>query len=67
VPDSLVQEARAGTEASLATPLLPFLPLVAKQILLNKFLSDVPSMAISTDRGDADAPRRPGPPRFGFA
>src|SRR3954470_16434703 len=38
---------------ALAAPLLPFLPLVAKQILLNNFLSDVPSMAISTDRVDA--------------
>lgn len=39
---------------ALATPLLPFLPLVAKQILLNNFLSDLPSIAISTDRVDAD-------------
>ena len=38
---------------AIAAPLLPFLPLVAKQILLNNFLSDVPSMAISTDRVDA--------------
>jgi Mg2+-importing ATPase len=33
---------------------LPFLPLAAKQILLNNFLSDLPSMAISTDRVDAE-------------
>jgi Mg2+-importing ATPase len=39
---------------ALATPLLPFLPLAAKQILLNNFLSDLPSMAISTDRVDGD-------------
>ena len=39
---------------ALATPLLPFLPLVAKQILLNNFLSDLPSIAISTDNVDAD-------------
>jgi P-type Mg2+ transporter len=38
---------------ALATPLLPFLPLTATQILLNNFLSDLPSMAISTDRVDA--------------
>ena len=38
---------------ALSAPLLPFLPMVAKQILLNNFLSDVPSMAISTDRVDA--------------
>ena len=34
---------------ALAAPLLPFLPLSAKQILLNNFLSDIPSLAISTD------------------
>jgi P-type Mg2+ transporter len=39
---------------ALATPLLPFLPLTATQILLNNFLSDLPSMAISTDRVDAE-------------
>ena len=39
---------------ALATPLLPFLPLAAKQILLNNFLSDLPSIAISTDRVDAE-------------
>ena len=44
---------------ALATPLLPFLPLLAKQILLNNFLSDLPSIAISTDRVDADQLARP--------
>src|SRR6185503_11468666 len=39
---------------ALAAPLLPFLPLVAKQILLNNFLSDLPSIAISFDRVDHD-------------
>lgn len=39
---------------ALATPLLPFLPLAAKQILLNNFLSDLPSIAISTDRVDVE-------------
>jgi Mg2+-importing ATPase len=43
---------------ALATPLLPFLPLTATQILLNNFLSDLPSMAISADRVDADRLRR---------
>jgi Mg2+-importing ATPase len=38
---------------ALATPFLPFLPLSAKQILLNNFLSDLPSIAISTDNVDA--------------
>ncbi|MEX1083139.1 MAG: magnesium-translocating P-type ATPase, partial [Xanthobacteraceae bacterium] len=39
---------------ALATPFLPFLPLAAKQILLNNFLSDIPSIAISTDNVDAE-------------
>uniref|UniRef100_UPI001A9C4D86 HAD-IC family P-type ATPase n=1 Tax=Altererythrobacter segetis TaxID=1104773 RepID=UPI001A9C4D86 len=39
---------------ALATPLLPFLPLLPKQILLNNFLSDMPSMAISSDRVDPE-------------
>jgi Mg2+-importing ATPase len=38
---------------AIATPLLPFLPLTATQILLNNFLSDLPAMAIATDRVDA--------------
>lgn len=44
---------------ALATPLLPFLPLAAKQILLNNFLSDLPSVAISTDNVDAERTLRP--------
>src|SRR4029453_8803457 len=44
---------------ALATPLLPFLPLTAKQILLNNFLSDVPSIAISSDNVDPDHVSRP--------
>ncbi|WP_304639542.1 magnesium-translocating P-type ATPase [Pseudomonas sp.] len=43
----------------LVTPLLPFLPLLAKQILLNNFLSDLPAMAISTDRVDPEEVARP--------
>lgn len=37
---------------ALATPWLPFLPLTATQILLNNFLSDLPSMTLSSDRVD---------------
>jgi Mg2+-importing ATPase len=37
---------------ALAAPLLPFLPLAAKQILLNNFISDLPAIAISGDRVD---------------
>jgi Mg2+-importing ATPase len=33
---------------------LPFLPLLAKQILLNNFLSDFPGMAIASDNVDPD-------------
>ncbi len=46
---------------ALATPLLPFLPLLPKQILLNNFLSDIPSLTISTDNVDPEhlqAPQR---------
>nr|WP_169204683.1 magnesium-translocating P-type ATPase [Aromatoleum petrolei] len=53
---SITTSANFGNMVSmaLATPLLPFLPLAAKQILLNNFLSDIPSVAISTDRVDRD-------------
>jgi Mg2+-importing ATPase len=52
----ITTSANFGNMASmaLATLFLPFLPLVAKQILLNNFLSDLPSMAIATDNVDAD-------------
>jgi Mg2+-importing ATPase len=42
---------------AVATPFLPFLPLLPKQILLNNFLSDLPSIAISTDNVDAEQVR----------
>lgn len=38
----------------VVTPVLPFLPLAAKQILLNNFLSDLPSVSVSTDRVDRE-------------
>src|SRR6476659_10679143 len=58
---SITTSANFGNMVSMAfaSPLLPFLPLVAKQILLNTFLSDVPSMAISTDRVDAERVTHP--------
>jgi Mg2+-importing ATPase len=58
---SITTSANFGNMVSmaLATPLLPFLPLFAKQILLNNFLSDVPSIAISTDNVDPDSLARP--------
>ena len=58
---SITTSANFGNMVSmaLATPLLPFLPLAAKQILLNNFLSDVPSIAISSDNVDPDRISRP--------
>jgi Mg2+-importing ATPase len=53
---SITTSANFGNMVSMAfaAPFLPFLPMAAKQILLNNFLSDVPSMAISADSVDAD-------------
>lgn len=39
---------------ALATAFLPFLPMLPKQILLENFLSDVPALAISSDRVDGE-------------
>ncbi|MCX7288559.1 MAG: magnesium-translocating P-type ATPase [Rhodobacterales bacterium] len=53
---SITTSANFGNMISMAmaTPFLPFLPLAAKQILLNNFLSDLPSLAISSDNVDAE-------------
>jgi len=53
---SITTSANFGNMISmaLATPFLPFLPLAAKQILLNNFLSDLPSLAISSDNVDPE-------------
>ena len=58
---SITTSANFGNMISmaLASLFLPFLPLLAKQILLNNFLSDVPSMAIATDTVDAGVTRSP--------
>ncbi len=58
---SITTSANFGNMVSmaLATPFLPFLPLAAKQILLNNFLSDVPSIAISSDNVDPESVSRP--------
>lgn len=37
-----------------ASLFLPFLPLLAKQILLNNFLSDIPAIAIASDNVDPE-------------
>lgn len=39
---------------ALASVFLPFLPLLASQILLNNFLSDIPATAIAGDRVDEE-------------
>jgi Mg2+-importing ATPase len=48
---------------ALAAPVLPFLPMSAKQVLLNNFLADVPAVTLATDAVDAAqvaTPRRLG-------
>jgi P-type Mg2+ transporter len=44
---------------AFASLFLPFLPLLAKQILLNNFLSDIPSVFIARDRVDPVWMRKP--------
>lgn len=50
---------------ALGTLFLPFLPLTAAQILLNNFLSDIPSLAVASDRVDPEAVARA--PRWNVA
>jgi Mg2+-importing ATPase len=44
---------------AVASLFLPFLPLLAKQILLNNFLSDFPALAIARDNVDPELTLRP--------
>jgi Mg2+-importing ATPase len=44
---------------AVASLVLPFLPLLAGQILLNNFLSDIPALGLASDRVDAELVRRP--------
>jgi Mg2+-importing ATPase len=44
---------------AFASLLLPFLPLLASQILLNNFLSDIPALGLADDRVDAELVDRP--------
>jgi Mg2+-importing ATPase len=55
------ESANLGNMVSMAAAalFLPFLPLLAHQILLNNLLSDVPSAALSGDRVDRETVRRP--------
>ena len=59
---SITTSANLGNMISmaLASMFLPFLPLLAKQILINNFLSDLPMLAVSTDRVDPTVLQRPG-------
>lgn len=43
---------------AVATLFVPFLPLLAKQILLNNFLSDLPAISLSTDNVDRNSTER---------
>jgi Mg2+-importing ATPase len=58
---SIATSANFGNMISMAAAslALPYLPLLAKQILLNNLLSDVPAMAIATDRVDPADLRHP--------
>jgi Mg2+-importing ATPase len=49
-----------------ASLLLPFLPLLPKQILLTNLLTDLPELTISADRVDADWMERPRRWDIGF-
>ena len=58
---AMTTSANFGNMVSMAfaSLFLPFLPLLAPQILLNNLLSDVPSLAIATDNVDAEQTRAP--------
>jgi Mg2+-importing ATPase len=64
---SITTSASFGNMVSMAmaTPLLPFLPMAAKQVLLNNLLSDLPMMALSRDR--VDVARIASPRRWSIA
>lgn len=49
-----------------ASLLLPFLPLLPKQILLNNLLTDFPEMTIATDNIDAQSAMKPRKWNIGF-
>lgn len=44
---------------AIASVFLPFLPLLASQILLNNFLSDIPATCIASDNVDPEWVARP--------
>ena len=64
----MATSANCGNMFSMAgaSLLLPFLPLLPKQILLTNLLTDVPELTISSDRVDADWIERPRRWDIGF-
>lgn len=58
---AITTSANFGNMVSMAfaSPLLPFLPMLAPQILLNNLLSDIPALAIATDNVDSEEVRAP--------
>lgn len=50
---------------AVASLFLPFLPLLAGQVLLNNFLSDIPAVGIADDRVDSELVVRPRRWRIG--
>lgn len=58
---SITTSANFGNMISMAiaTLFVPFLPMLAKQILLNNFLSDIPLIALSTDNVDPQTTETP--------
>jgi Mg2+-importing ATPase len=51
---------------AVASLFLPFLPLLASQILLNNFLSDIPAVGLANDDVDPELIQRPGRWRMRF-
>jgi len=51
---------------AVGTLFLPFLPLLAKQILLNNFISDIPAVGIAVDSVDWEWERKPRRWNIGF-
>lgn len=58
---NMTESANLGNMLSMAaaSAFLPFLPMLAKQVLLNNFLSDFPGMAIATDDVDDEMIAKP--------
>jgi Mg2+-importing ATPase len=57
----MTMSANLGNMVSMAAAslVLPFLPLLASQILLNNFLSDIPAIGLADDRVDRELVERP--------